>query len=309
VELSKQKKGFIVLAYGGPRSLNEVSVFLKRIFGSEPPPHILELNLKKYEKIGGKSPVCSDVENFAEKLSMRLSDMYVRYGFRFSEPTTEAVIESAFQDGIREFYLFPLMPFYSEWSFRGYFEPVMKVARQPRMMTARFLAAVNYSVEPEFLEIWKKLIQKELDSFKPDYVIFTAHSLPLDDRAAKTVYKAQLEAFSQTVSKELSIPRYRIAFQSRGRRGGEWLSPNINEVLDSLKDGTRVLVAPVCFIQENLETLYDLDIEAREHAMKRGIEFRRTTTPIYSPEFLDFAANLISRKHIWQEINWEDLEV
>lgn len=302
------RKGLLILSYGGPQSLQEVEKFLEKIFKKKPEPHLLNANLERYRAIGGFSPVCKDVKEFCSKLQDRLDGFEVGYGFRYSEPSIDEAVLRMFESGIKEFFLLPLNAFYSEWSFKGYLSPIKEaLSRNLKLLTAEYKLISSFFAEPKFIDTWKQEIEKFLFREQFDIVVFTAHSLPLTDAAAKRIYPSQIELAVREISTQLSIRDYRIVYQSKGKRGGDWLGPDIVEVIDLLKPGTKLLVVPIGFIQENVETLYDLDIVARRKAEEKGLSYARVGTPLKSGLFEDFILQLLSDPEIWQDISWEKL--
>jgi len=129
-------------------------------------------------------------------------------------------------------------------------------------------------------------------SFHDPAVVCTAHSLPKKIMDDGDPYERELSETMGLVLRQLPPLRVRIAWQSAGRSEGAWLGPPLEEVLDEIsRAGEKaVLVVPFGFVSDHLEILYDVDIEARAFATKRGLQFERTESPNTDPGFIDAMA-------------------
>ena len=300
------KKCLLILSYGGPRNEDEIEAFVSKVTSNKATSAIIESAKKRYLAIGGRSPVTADTAALAERLSGQIMDFEVDYAFRFSEPSIEKVVRVKLLQGLRVFYLLPLYPFYSEWSARGYLEPLMKAAVDTARATARFFMVSDFYAEESYISIWTDLIGNELDSFKPDITIFTTHSLPLTDRGV-SVYERQFKQFARLIAEKLNLRDYLLAYQSGGRGTSQWLEPDIAATLEMMAGIKRLLVVPAGFLQENLETLYDLDIEFRILCEKMGIIYRRVNTPLSHPGFADFVKEILSKDCLWAEVEFNSV--
>lgn len=298
------KKHLLILSYGGPRSEAEIEAFVRKVTSNRATPAVIESAKKRYLAIGGRSPVTGDTRSLAERLSGQVQDFEVSYAFRFTEPSVEEAVKEKLSQGFRTFYLLPLYPFYSEWSARGYLEQVKKAAAETGIAAARFFMVSDFYAEESYINIWKQLIIPELDSFKPESIVFTTHSLPLSDRGV-SVYERQFKLFARLVAEKLNLKDYLLAYQSRGRGGGQWLEPDITAVIEVLAGTKKLLVVPAGFLQENLETLYDLDVEVKNLCTKRGIAYKRVKTPLLHPGFADFIKEILLKDYLWTEVDLE----
>jgi ferrochelatase len=125
-------------------------------------------------------------------------------------------------------------------------------------------------------------------------VVFTAHSLPARLAEEGDPYPQEVEETARAVARRLGLPRWRVAFQSAGARAVEWLRPRLGETLRELaEDGIRaVVVQPVGFVSEHVETLYDLDVVARRRAQSLGLAFHRVPAASDHPELIAALADL-----------------
>lgn len=297
--METKKSCFLLLSYGGPRHVQEVEEFLARILKSPVPEPILKSNIKRYEAIGGFSPLPEDTEALAQKLSLRLNDFEVDFAFRFSKPFIFEVIKEKLQKNFLTFYLFPLTPFYSDWSVKGYLEQVREAARISDSLKVQFFRPKEFHLDEDYLNLWLKEIEVIKANTGFDEVVFTAHSLPLSDPTAKTVYEKQFKEFSKALAEKAGLKSYYLAYQSKGKRSGEWLEPDIFTVLEKIESHKKVLIVPAGFLQENVETLFDLDVEVRNFCEERSIVYLRTQAPAKNPFFVDFLAGLALKPEFW----------
>ena len=126
-------------------------------------------------------------------------------------------------------------------------------------------------------------------------VLFTAHNVPVETIMEGDPYVEQLQQTIAQIIPAVMPGDWRFAFQSKGRGGGEWLEPEVDDVVRQLaEDGwEKLLVVPVGFVSDNVETLYDLDIVLREQIEGLGLEYRRSTPPNDSPLFIEALADVV----------------
>ena len=183
------------------------------------------------------------------------------------------------QEGINKIIALSLAPFYSRVSSGAYYAQVEQMKEKiPSHVSITY--GREWYHHPLFIQAWVEKISQALrdDGYGEEVnLIFTTHSLPLNPMEDALVYKRQ---FQESV-KELGV-RFRWnkvypAYQSKGKRPGNWLAPPVEEVIKKLaaQGEKKVLIIPVGFVADHLETLYDLDIELKKLAEKEGIDFRR----------------------------------
>jgi ferrochelatase len=298
------RKCLLLLSYGGPRNPEEIEPFVLRVTSNRATPEVLRKARERYLAIGGYSPVVGDTEALALKLSQIIEDFSVGYGFRFTEPTVEDVVAEKLKEGFKEFRLFAFNPFYSDWSVKGYLEPVKKAVAKTGIYTSRFFLISDFYTEESYLNLWIDLMRKAMNAFVPDRIVFTTHSLPLDD-AGVSVYESQFKIFAKLIAEKLGLNNYLLAYQSRGQRGNRWLEPDIATVIQSLDRKEKILVVPAGFLQENLETLYDLDLEVKNLCEKMEIAYQRTGTPLTHIDFPDVLKGFLKKDHLWAEVKVE----
>jgi ferrochelatase len=276
----------ILLGYGAPTGLDDIERFLTAVFGSAPSPHIVSATQARYERIGGRSPLVSDLTSLAAFLDARLAheSVIVRAGFRFSAPTIADVVGSLGAAGIRSFVGIPFTPFYSVWSWEGYraaFEKAISCANPQ----ATVVFADPYYNHPALVEAWVRAVSETWSRVSPSPVLFSAHSLLLTDAAAWGTYPSQVAWLASKVAERVGIGYFAVAYQSVGRRGGEWLGPTIDQYLEERAEklaraaDPTLVVVPIGFLSENVETLVDLDIEYAKKLAAHDITLVRVPTP------------------------------
>lgn len=301
----ESKTAVLLLGYGGPGSLDEVEPFLNyllpEISGRRPPKEQAKQVVEKYRLIGGSSPLLKITEEQAKALEEKLKslgrEINVYAGMRFWHPLIEEVLEKVVSDKVSKLVVLSLSPFYSELTTGSYFKKVNEV-----------LEMLNASLEVNFVKSWhdnelliEAFVEKikavlaelawEASKFK---LVFSAHSLP-ESAEKNSVYVKQLEETKSAILERLKISSATLAYQSKGRAEGRWLQPELDAVLEKLakKDKTKVLLVPLGFASDNIETLYDLDIVCKKKAQSLGLEVSRVSCLNNSAKLIDALAHLV----------------
>jgi ferrochelatase len=307
------KKAVVLLYMGGPDSLEAIKPFLYNLF-SDPEvvsfPKPLQKPLawlvstlrapkvkKRYALIGGCSPLPAITRAQASALKKRLGSSYeVFLGMRYTKPFISEAIEGIVKAGIRDVVGLSLYPHYAGATTGTCIKEM-----------ERAIAELNAELEVSYIERWgdfppyldalAEKVTAAIERFprgEDVEVIFSAHSLP-ESMAKRDAYEEQILATCEGVAERAKLESYRLAYQS-GLRFGKWLSPSIEEVLRQLaKEGKKsVLVVPVSFVSDHIETLYEIDFQYSALARKLGIEhFRRSESLNTSPKFIEALAELV----------------
>jgi protoporphyrin/coproporphyrin ferrochelatase len=277
--------GVLVMAYGGPDSLADVEKYLLDVRGHRPTPqHIVNEVRRRYARIGGRSPILERTEAQAAALGAALARSNgarwdVAVGMRHWHPYIGDTLERMKARGVKRAVGIAMAPHYSRLSVEAYFREVaeagsgLEVARidswhlAPGYVTAlaaRVAAAVAR-------------LPEHLRADAP--VIFTAHSLPEKIREWDDPYPAQLAATVAAVVAQPALAGrpWRFAYQSAAMTPDPWLGPDVGDTLAGLAaEGSQaVVVAPVGFVSEHVEILYDLDCELAERADALGVVLER----------------------------------
>ena len=301
----------LLMAYGGPRSLDEVEAYYTDIRrGSPPSPELLADLLRRYRAIGGASPLSGVVERqrsaLEAELARRGKAIPVYAGMRHIAPRIATVVEGLARDGIERFVAIALAPQRSS-NGAGYRRAVeaglAAVAGQDgggggAAPSATFVE--SWHDEPGFIDALARATREALDRFEaPERVrlLFTAHSLPVRVVAEGDRYPDEIAATARLVAERLRIADFEQCFQSAGRTDEAWLGPDLRDELRRLAaDGVReVVVSPVGFVAEHLEILYDIDIEAQAVAREVGIHLERPRSMNDDPIFISAVADVATR--------------
>jgi ferrochelatase len=272
--------GVLLVGFGGPESLDEVPAFVESVLGRKPPEHVTFSAIGRYTTIGGRSPLPATTRRqavlVAEELSRRglKADVYV--GMLHARPTIGEAVADILANDFEEITVISLAPYRCEVSTDAYEAAVAKAldGNGPRL---RF--ASDWNVEPGYIKALAEMLAKALENAPPDTtVIFTAHSLPERMIAQGDPYADQLAATAGKVAKRLGLSQWHLAYQSVSAAAREpWLGPSVEEVMERLAAGgaTSVLVDPIGFISDHVETLFDNDIEHQARAKALGLAFHR----------------------------------
>jgi ferrochelatase len=300
-------KAILLLAFGGPRSLDEVEPFLTRLFrGRKPSPEQLERVKERYRLIGGFSPLPEITLKQAKALENSLNSKGYPFksyvGMRYGQPLIEETLREIIRDGIQEVIAIPMAPFRSRASTGAYIEEVKQAQeRLEGKMEISFIE--GWHLHPLFLGAIQEKIEEGLRPFTPEerkrvHSIFSAHSLP-KSLAENEFYVKDMEASVREVLKRIEPLPWHIAFQSRGMGPEEWLGPDVEFILTELSHQKvrEVLIIPIGFVSDHIEVLYDIDIFYREKAESMGMVLRRSPSLNYSERFIE-ALTAIVEKHI-----------
>jgi ferrochelatase len=242
----------------------------------------------RYEAIGG-SPLLEVTRAQAAALAGRLG-VPVLVGMRLWEPSVEAALERAAADGLERLAVIPLAPF----SVHVYWKATLgsqSAVRDKGGRSPELVSAPPWGTHPAFVQANSELVRAHAH---PDaHVILTAHSLPLVALRAGDPYERLVRESAHAVA-ERTAQSTELAFQSQGEGNAEWLGPTLGDALRSARDRgiSRVAVAPFGFLGEHVETLYDLDIEARRSATELGLGFERVPAVGTAPGLVDALEDL-----------------
>ncbi|MFQ5803597.1 MAG: ferrochelatase [Candidatus Methylomirabilales bacterium] len=290
--------GVLLMAYGTPRSLEEVGVYFTHIRrGRTPSEDEVEELKARYREIGGVSPLTEITEAQANGLQNVLDRkaperFRVYLAMKHTPPFIAEVAKQMIADGTREVVALVLAPHESVMIIDDYIRYARDVLEgQPEVKTH---VIRSWHLNPRYVSALEGRIRHEVAAFpRPEaeqtIVLFTAHSLPEKILARQDPYPTRLEETARTLAKRVSLPHWRQAYQSAGKTSFPWLGPDLLEVLEDLKEEahSQVLVVPIGFVADHLEVLYDIDIEAQEKARELGLTLRRTESLNTDPEFLE----------------------
>jgi ferrochelatase len=282
----------LLTAHGTVADLDELPTFLSRIRGGRPvPPELLAETRRRYELIG-TSPLLRVTEEQAALLERRLG-VPVFVGMRLAEPSIDAALSRAVERGIERVVVVPLAPF-SVHVYGAATEAARSRLAAAGAKVPELVLAEPWGQEASFVRAHAAAVRAHLNPSVR--VVLTAHSLPLVALRGGDPYEQQVRAAAEAVGRELATP-FELAFQSQGADGGEWLGPALKSVIEGVKQsGARgVVVAPFGFLTEHVETLYDLDVEARGWAEALGLAWTRVPALGRAEGLIEALANVVRR--------------
>jgi ferrochelatase len=295
----------LLIAFGGPTTPEEIRPFLARVTkGISIPPERLEEVAHHYEAVGGKSPLNEITLRQAQALQSLCKeqhrDLPVYVGTRNSRPFFIETLKRMADAGIKRALGVILSSHRTEASWERYQKNISDARAELGSLAPQVDYCGGWHDHPLFIQTWADSIQAEVNRIAPDQrrttpLVFTAHSLPLA-MAAQSGYVEQLAASARLIAEQIDHPHWSIAYQSRsGRPTDPWLEPDIAAAIRDLaaKGSRQVIVAPVGFVSDHVEVLYDLDIEARKIAADSGTEMRRASCPNDHPTFIRMLAAVI----------------
>jgi protoporphyrin/coproporphyrin ferrochelatase len=280
----------ILMAYGSPSSPEDIRPYFEDIRGGKPvSDEAVEELAERYRRIGGRSPLDDITEAQRAALERELG-VSVFVGMKHWRPRISEAVDAALAGGVTRIVGLVLAPHYSGMSIGEYRER-LDAALEGR---AELELVESWHDRPAFLDVIADRV-RGTDA----WVVFTAHSLPARILDTGDPYKDQLLETSRLVAERAGLgDRWSFAFQSASATGEPWLGPDILDELDRLHgEGVRkVLVAPVGFVSDHLEILWDLDVEARERAAELGLELDRIESLNDDPAFIRALAEIVEER-------------
>ena len=300
----------MLIAFGGPERPEDIRPFLRHVLAGRPvPPSRLEEVAHHYEVIGGRSPLNELTAQQGAALQARLSQLEVELpvvlGMWHATPFIADTLQRLAAAGVRRVIAVVMAAFHDRATLDRYRAAVDEGIAALALPDFR----LEYTASPEPLPGYA---QANADSIRAAYarlspelrdaakLVFTAHSVPTPV-GQESGYVARYESAAQRIARLLGIQDYRLAYQSRsGRPTDPWLEPDICEVVRAeAESGRRALVvAPIGFVCDHVEVLYDLDVEAAQAAKEHGIELSRAQTVTTHPGYIDaLAQTVLERVH------------
>ena len=268
------KQGVLLLAHGAPERVEDVESYLSFVRGGRPAsPQIVEEVAIRYRAIGGSSPLLAWTRAQAEALQ-RLLGIPVFFGMRNWHPFIRETMDQVRDAGLERIAAIAMALQYSELSVGLYIRRTEE-ARRDAGVAAEIRWATSFHDEPLLIEAFAEKLGPVAAGRK---VLFTAHSVPEKSLAGGTdPYDRETRATAAAVAARLGLAEWEFAYQSQGLTDDRWLGPTVESCLDRYAAaGLReVVVYPVGFVCDHVETLYDVDVVFREYGAARGISVIR----------------------------------
>lgn len=313
----KRRVGVLLLAHGAPERIEDIPEFLLHVRGGRrlPEAGVREIS-ERYALIGGGSPLLRITKLQAAKLAERLNSnsgvreaaanpgpIPVVVGMRNWKPFIPDAIRELSDAQIEKVVALCLAPQNSSTSVGLYRkrlnESVLRVS--PRI-EIDFIE--SWHDHPDLIAAFADKVSQALDRARSKVgeavpVIFTAHSVPQRTLHAGDPYRAQVEETARLVAEAVNVKDWRLAFQSQGMAEEAWVGPTVESEIDRLaaKGHRSILIAPIGFVSDHVEILYDVDIAFREHSAIRGVTVSRSESLNDSPLFIQALAGIV-KAHI-----------
>jgi len=319
------RTGVVLLGFGGPESLDDVQPFMCNLMDREPSDELVERVCLRYLAIGGSSPLPGIAASIASGLEERLvaggHDVPVRVGMRYWHPFISDTLSDLVAQGCDRIVTVSLSPFESRAASGAYREAIEEFVADHGGIEV--VEAPLISDRAEFVHFFAGSAAAAITDLEPNegaIVVFTAHSLPVADLVENDPYEAGLRTTAQAIAAELGMaeghaesggemlpgfsafgaakpPRaWFMVYQSKGARPGGWLEPDLESLIDiaARSEVKALVVCPIGFMTDHMETLYDLDIVAADKALQSGLEFSRAAVPNDDGAVLDAMADMIA---------------
>ena len=287
----------LLLSFGGPEAPDDVMPFLENVTrGRGIPRERLLAVAEHYVALGGRSPINDLNRGLRERLAQAIS-LPVYWGNRNWHPMLEDTLRQMQVDGVTHALVFATSAFGSYSGCRQYGEDLIRaseaVAGGPKLTKLR-----TFPDHPLLIDAWVESITKARETLGEARLIFTAHSIPVS-MASTGPYEGQLRASAAITAERCNFDRFELAYQSRsGPPSVPWLEPDVGDLVQQLaSEGVKqVIVAPLGFLQDHVEVVWDLDHELQERCDSLGVTLARAKTPGEDPRLVELACELVRER-------------
>lgn len=300
----------IIVSFGGPEAMDDVMPFLVNVLrGKNVPPERMQAVAHHYELFGGVSPINEQnrqlIATLRDELAARGPQLPIYWGNRNWHPMLADTLRQMRDDGVRRALAFVTSAYSSYSGCRQYREDIARAqaeigAGAPQIDKLRVFHNHPGFIEPNIENVRRALDKIPAKRRAQTHLAFTAHSIPLS-MAEHCAYQEQLLESCRLVAEALGHHAWRLVFQSRsGPPQQPWLEPDICDHLKELKEKgvTDVVVAPIGFVSDHLEVLYDLDTEAQTLSSEIGLNMMRAATVGTHPTFISMIRELILERMV-----------
>lgn len=311
-----KKTGVLLLNLGGPEQTEDVEAFLYNLFSDRQIIRLGPFFLQKfiarriakkrapksivnYNKIGGGSPIRQLSEEQASQLEKQLApygEFLVRVCMRYWHPFASETIDELIRAGVDELIALPLYPHYSVATTGSSLSDLRRTLKN-KDIKLPLKTIKSWPTEAGYITALADSIQEELSRFGNEEValVYSAHSLPVKFIEDGDPYVDELQQTIKALEKKIG-QKGTLCYQSRSGPV-EWLGPSTPETITSLADSSckNMLVVPLSFVSDHVETLYEIDMEYRTMAESLGMRFAITPGLNSAPHFIDALRNLVLR--------------
>ncbi|MGE5643937.1 MAG: ferrochelatase [Byssovorax cruenta] len=301
--------GLLVMAYGGPNTLDEVEPYLLDVRGYRPTaPEIIDEVRERYREIGGRSPILEQTKEQAAALESALNrngqEFKAFVGMRHWHPYIKDTLAEMQSQGIEHSVGLVMAPHYSRMSIEAYFKKIAEAES-----SVKVAPILDWHLLPGYLDALAHHVCDALERFPSEVrsdvpVIFSAHSLPERILEWNDPYPGQLRETVDAVMQRLGDQPYEFAFQSAAISNEPWLGPDVSVLIERCaKEGRKNIIScPIGFVCEHVEVLYDIDIVYQRLAKSLDVRLERIEMVHTAPEMIAGLAELIRKTA--KEANW-----
>ena len=294
------KPGVLLMAHGTPSSLDEMPEYLRLVRGGRPPsPELVAEMQHNYRAIGGRSPLTDITLAQAAALGARLGgDVPVNVGMRNWRPFIKDALSNLAARGVQRVIGVPMAPQFSTLSVQKYIDAAQSALPIPATGPPglQFEPVRSFHAHPLLIDAFAERLRAAAPS-DGELVVFTAHSLPARVIEAGDRYAIEVAATARAVAAQTGVGRYEVAYQSAGRTPEPWIGPELDALVhERAATGVRrFLIAPIGFVCDHTEILFDIDVQAAAAAREAGAELRRTESLNTSPTFIGALEDLVRK--------------
>ena len=290
----------LVVSFGGPEGMDDVMPFLENVLRGRNVPHERMLQVAHhYELFGGVSPINQQNRNLIASLKHELEengpDLPVYWGNRNWHPMLAGTLQQMAADGIKRALAFVTSAYSSFSSCRQYLQNIADAQAEVGPQAPQVEKLRAFYNHPLFIEANADHIRAALSQLEAPALVFTAHSIP-ESMAENCDYATQLAEAGRLIADAVNIKNWQLVYQSRsGSPMHPWLGPDVSDHLRMLRlEGVRnVVVAPIGFVSDHMEVVYDLDVEASQVSKEIGLNMVRARTAGTHPSFVKMIRELI----------------
>jgi ferrochelatase len=296
----------LIVSFGGPESRDDVIPFLENVLrGRNVPRERMLAVAEHYYHFDGKSPINQQTRDLISALEKELAQhgpkLPVYWGNRNWHPMLADTLRQMREDGIQQALAFVTSAYSSYSGCRQYRENIARAQAEVGADAPRVDKLRAFFNHPGFLEATEDRLREALSEVGANVrsdiqIVYTAHSIPMS-MADSSDYVRQLEDVRRLISSRIGISNDALVYQSRsGAPGQPWLEPDILEHLRKVKEkelAKAVVIAPIGFISDHMEVLYDLDEEAKDLCASLALPMVRAKTVGVHPMFIAMIRELI----------------
>lgn len=306
--MSKEKIGLLVMAYGTPYKEEDIERYYTHIRrGKRPSQAEIDDLTARYQAIGGISPLAKITVDQANALAATLNDIQedlefkVYIGLRHIEPFIEDAVEQMAKDGIKNAVSIVLAPHYSSFSIRGYNGRAQEEAEKQNI---KLTSVESWYNAKGFIDYWAKAIEAVYEKMPAkdrdnSVIVYSAHSLP-EKMLVNDPYESQLKETAKLITEKTGLTEYEIGWQSEGNTPDPWIGPDVQDLTKELyekKQYKAFVFAPVGFVSDHLEVLYDNDYECKVVCDEIGANYYRPDMPNTNERFINALANVVLKQY------------